>query len=289
MPALAYLGHGLAIVGRSPRLCLLISVVYATPALAAGYLTAVAPEPNAWEQVAVLGLPWITVVLGTVVIMVAVRYGVRGQPVTLGRATRTALRWVPRYVWTNVHTSILFWGPVGLLLAARRWQEDALPAGGVSEIVVSGVWWVAIASLAVYLHTRTLLAPFLAVHADLPGTLAALEAWRLSGQHLAICFTTLVVGSLPVGLPLALVALIALVSLPGPSHDALLAAAPDLAWAGIQIIRPVLIPAVYLLYHDLWQAELEQRQRIPPGCLPVLVRVLLRLTEPLPKLGRWTS
>jgi len=41
----------------------------------------------------------------------------------------------------------------------------------------------------------------------------------------------------------------------------MLAAAPDLIWAGIQAVRPVLIPAVYLLYRELFRAELARRQQ----------------------------
>ena len=232
------LGQGLAIVRRAPRLYLLISVVYAMPTLLAGYLAGYLREPALRQRALMLGLPWVTIVLGTVVIMVAVGYHSRGQPVDFGRVSGEAIRWVPRYVWTNVHTSLIFWAPIGLLVAARRWQAEALPTMWVPEVLVGGLWWLLITSLALYLHTRTLLAPFLAVHSDLPGTLAALEAWRLGGQHFLACFATLVLGTLPVAVPLVLLALGVAHNLPGPAQGAMLAAAPDLIWAGIQLVRP---------------------------------------------------
>jgi len=277
-----YVRWGLGVVRRAPGLYLLIAVVYATPALLAGFLPVLLPAPALWRQALTVVLPWITILLGAVVVMVAVGYHARGRSIDLARATSVAVGWVPRYLWTNVHTSLIFWAPVGLVFAARSWQEGALPLMVVPEVVVDALWWLVIAGLALYLHTRTLLAPFLAVHADLPGTLAALEAWRLGGQHFSICLATLIVGSLPVGLPLGLLAF-GVLRLSGDGQGA----APDLAWALIQAVRPVLIAALYSLYRDLWDAD-QARQRAQGGLrVPLLVRAVLALTQPLPKLGRW--
>jgi hypothetical protein len=285
--AALYLGQGLAVVRRTPGLYLLITSAYAMPALLAGAVAAYASKPVVWQQAIVLGLPWITVVLGAVVIMVAVGYQARGQEVDLARATRVGVCWVPRYVWTNVHTSLIFWVPIGMLFAAREWQAKSSPASGAADTVISSLWWLAIACCALYLHTRTVLAPFLAVHADLPGTLAALEAWRLAGRNFPVCLATFVLGSLPVALPLGLLALILTRDLSGRVYEVMAAATPELAWVGIQAVRPVLIAALYPLYRDLWQREcarrtLEGAERVPPPA-----RVLLAITRPLPKLGGW--
>ena len=282
-----YVRQGFAIVRRTPGLYLLISLIYALPALIAAYLDFFLPEPAVWQQAITRCLPWPTIVLGTVAIMVAVGYHSRGQPVDLGRVSREALRWAPRYIWTNVHTSLIFWPPIGLLLAARRWQQDTLANIWAPEVLVGDVWWLLITAVAVYLHTRTLLAPFLAVHADLPATLAVMEAWRLGGQHFLACCATLVLGVLPVGVPLGFLAWDIAHNLQGSAQGAMLAAAPDLLWAGIQAIRPVLIPALYLLYRELWGAELIRRQQEEPPRVPGVARVLLSLTQPLPRWGRW--
>ena len=73
-------------------------------------------------------------------------------------------------------------------------------------MALGGLWWLAITTCALYLHMRTVLAPFFAVDADLPGTLAALEAWRLSGRHFPVCLATFVLGSQPIASPLGLLA-----------------------------------------------------------------------------------
>jgi hypothetical protein len=280
--AATHLRWGIALVLRDPGLYLRITLVYVAPALVAAFISAFVNEPTLWQQAIMLGLPWLTIVLGTVVIMVTIGYHVRRQPVGLVRATRVALRWVPRYVWTNVHTSLIFWLPMGALLAARRWQVEVAPIAQ-SE----AAWWVVIAALGLYLHTRTVLAPFLAVHADLPGTLAALAAWRLAGRHFPVCLATLIVGTLPVGIPLALIASGLTLGLSGEARSLFLDAAPDLLWASIQLLRPVLIPTLYPLYHAIWQSEQAQFQLDVDGGLPAGVCTLLKLTERLPKLGSW--
>jgi hypothetical protein len=284
---LAYLRRGLTITGRGPGVQLLILGVYAAPSLIAGYLAATAPEPALWQQAAMLGLPWITIVLGTVVVMVAVGHQAQRRSIRLGRATWEALRWVPRYLWTNAHTSLVFWIPMGMLLQLQRWQESALPVRGLPGLAPALMWWLVAAGAALYLHTRTVLAPFLAVHGDLPGTLATIEAWRLSGRHFAVCFGTFVTGALPIALPLGLLALGLALALPDAAQAALLPAAPDLTWVSIQAVRPILIPTLYSLYEDLWPAELARREREGAPRMPAFAQALLALTRPLPRLGRW--
>jgi hypothetical protein len=280
-------GCGLAWVRQAPRLYLLITLAYTAPAAVAAGLTAFARDPVPWQQALLLALPWVTIVLGAVVIMVAVGFQSRGQIVSLPRATRVAARWVPRYLWTNVHTSIIFWVPIGLVLVLRQWLLSVAPDEFAGNIALDILWWLLIASLAVYLHTRTLLAPFLAVHGDLPATLAMLMAWRLAGRHFGVCLATLVVGSLPVALPLVLLALALARTLEGPAQAALVAAAPGLAWVGIQLLRPVLIPALFLLYRDLWLPEQAQFERQVGPHIPRIARLALALTRPLPKPGAW--
>jgi hypothetical protein len=278
MQAARYVCGGLTWLRAAPRLYLTITLVYTAPALVAAWLIAFVRDPSPLQQALIVALPWLTVVLGAVVIMVAVAYQSRDQNVSLGRATRVGVRWVPRYLWTNVHTSIIFWVPTTLLLALRDRLQSSIP---------DVIWWLLIACVALYLHTRTLLAPFLAIHGDLPGTLAMLTAWRLAGQHLGVCMATLVLGSLPAALPLGILALTVARGLTGPAQEAFAAATPNLTWASIQLIRPILIPALYLLYSDLWHAELARVHEHGGLHVPRLARIPLALTRPLPKLGTW--
>lgn len=282
--ALAYFQRGLTIIRPWLPVHLQILVVYASPALVAAYLSVTHKGPALWFQATRFTLPLITAVMGTVVVMVSVSQQARGQPISLGRASLKALPWVPRYAWTNAHTSAIFWVPVGLLLQARALQESMAPLAGTARPLAAAAWWAVIGMVALGLHTRTLLAPFFAIHGDLPGTMAALEAWRLSGRNFFLCLSTLVVASLPAILLLAIVSIALIVWL--SALPIFYAAAEDLVWVAIQALRPLLIPAVYLLYCDLWAAEMARRRREGEPSVPGLARLLLAITRPLPHLPR---
>jgi hypothetical protein len=153
-------------------------------------------------------------------------------------------------------------------------------------VAVTVLWWFVIAVVALVLHTRTLLAPFLAIHGDLPGTLAVLEAWRASGRHFGVCLSTLIAAGGPVVVPLLGLSLVLILTLPGLALVVFFAALGDLVWVAIQATRPVLIPALYALYGDLWKAESARRRRDGEPPVPTVARVLLALTRPLPNPGR---
>ena len=286
--AVVYLRRGLAITRHHRGTHALIFLVYATPAAIAAWLSvsAAVNRPGAGAQAAVLVLPYVTAIVGTVVVMVAVGQQAYGRRTGLIRASLNGLPWVPRYFWTNVHTSVIFWVPVGLLLLGRALQEAVAPVQDGVRPVVDVLWWVVIGAVALTVHTRTLLAPFFAIHGDLPGTLAAVEAWRMSGRHFLLCLFTLIAGAGPVAAPLLAAALGLLLTLSGQAQAAFDNAIGDLVWVGIQAIRPVLIPAVYLLYGDLWTAEVARRRQEGEPPIPAFARPLLALTRPLPHLGR---
>ena len=286
--AVAYLCGGLAISRPYWSTHGLIFLVYSAPAAAAAWLaaSAVTGEAAGWARVARSLLPYVTAIVGTVVVMVAVSHQAHGQRIGLVRVSLKALPWVPRYFWTNVHTSAIFWVPVGMLLLVRGWQETAAPMAGGLAPVVAVLWWLVIGVAALVIHTRTLLAPFFAIHGDLPGTLAALEAWRASGRHFRLCLATLIVAGGPVAVPLGALALGLMLTLSGQALTAFVNAIGDLVWVGIQAIRPVLIPAAYSLYGDLWNAELARRRREGEPPIPAFARPLLALTRHLPHLGR---
>ena len=247
------------------------------------------PEGFWGEQAATLVLPYVTAILGTVVVMVAVGSQAHGRRVGVIQASLMALPWVPRYVWTNVHTTVIFWTPIGLLLLARAWQEKAIALSGGVQPAVNGLWWLVIAGAALVIHTRTVLAPFLAIHGDLPGTLAVLEAWRLSGRHFAVCLSTLVVAGGPVALPFLGLSLALIMTLPAAALVVFFAVLGDLVWVAIQATRPILIPALYLLYGELWEEELARRRSHGEPPVPIVARILLALTRPLPHPRRPSS
>ena len=236
--------RGFAITRRQPDLYLELSLVYALPPLLAAWLVVFGPRDSAWYQPLVFGLPWITVVVAPVVLMHAVAATRDGERLSLLEATRRGVPSVPIYVWTNVHTTALFWIPVGALLLLREHSPlgALLPAPG---------WFALIGAVAVHQHVRTVLAPYLAVHGEFSGTHAALTSWRLGGTHFWRLLGTFAIGSAPVALPLGLVFVLLARFGPDALSRALLAASLQLGWVGIQSIRPVLVPALHSAYEDI--------------------------------------
>jgi hypothetical protein len=210
------------------------------------------PRDTPWYQPLVLLLPIITMVVAPVVLMHAVDAGRGGERIGVLEATRRGVPWVPRYVWTNVHTTILFWVPVGALLLI--WERSPLGA-----LLPTVVWVVVIGLVALHQHVRTVLAPYLAVHGELGGTRAALTSWELGGQHFWLLLGTFVLGSVPVALPLMLAFEVIERFGPDPLSAALLAASWQLGWVGVQYTRGLLIPALHTAYEDLYET------RVPSG------------------------
>jgi len=287
-PARRYFAAGLSLVSRRRGTYILLTVLYVAPALLAALLSVLIQEPNVWQQAVLFLLRSITVVLGTLAVMVMVSFHAQGLDISIGHASRLGACWIFRYLWTNAHTSLIFWVPTTVLIWLHARQGEIIPLAGGFQPLADGIWWVAIGCVALAIHTRTMLAPFFAVHGDLPGTLATIESWRTSGRSFWVCLSTLVLASAPIALPLASVGGGLLLALPSSLRVLFLIALPDLTWAAVQLIRPLLIPAVYELYKDLWGLDpASEAKDASFSSAPRFARPLLALTRPLPHLGRW--
>ncbi len=243
------LRRGLQITSQQPDLYLKLVLLYSVPPLVSAWLVVYGPNNGAWwyEPLVAL-LPTITMVVAPVVLMHAVDAGRGGERIGVLEATRRGVPNVPRYVWTNVHTTVLFWVPVGTLVLL--WERS--PLGAWLPTVV----WVAVIGLvALHQHVRTVLAPYLAVHGELGCTRAALTSWELGGRHFWPLLSTFVLGSVPVALPLLVAYLMIEQFGPGPLGAALLAASWQLSWVSVQSTRGLLIPALHTAYEDLCPRE----------------------------------
>jgi hypothetical protein len=251
------LRRGLAITGQQPGLYLQLVLLYSIPPLVAAGVVLFGPKESAWYQPMVYLLPTITMVVAPVVLMHAVDAGRVGERISVLEATRRGVPWVPLYVWTNIHTTLLFWIPVGALMLL--WERSPLGAW-----LPTAVWVVVIGLVALHQHVRTVLAPYLAVHGRLGGTRAALTSWELGGRHFWDLLGTFVVASLPVALPLGVVYMLAERFGPDPLSAALLAASWQLGWVGVQSTRPVLIPALHTAYEAIYCEPLAIRDIVAP-------------------------
>ena len=203
--AICYTRRGLRVLRASPWQYIQILSVFAAPAAVAAYVTA-SDMPEGFGRSALLYvLNAISASAAPVVVMTAVAAGFHGVTLGFMAAMRQGLWWLLRYLWTNAHTSVIFWVPTLVLLNLFEWQRRDAPVDGWAGVAVTAAWVVLIGLVALYVHSRTLLAPFFAVHGNLPATLATIESWRMSGRRFPLVFSTFVVSAAPTAVPLAVV------------------------------------------------------------------------------------
>lgn len=257
--SLQYLVLGLRMLALHPWLFLQIVLYFSAPAILAACLAGLVSPHELWRGLLLFLLQGVTIVVAPVVFMMAVSAACRDEAVSFGELVRRSAAWLPRYLWTNLHTSVIFWIPVGSLLALRAGLEAPLLAAGVPGVPLALGWLLLLSGTAVYFHARTLLAPFLAIHANLPGTRATLTSWRLSGQHLAKVLSTFLICAAPTAPPFVLLTFVMLVG-EGVSLG-MREVLAQLVGVTLQLVRVTLIPPVHYLYTELWQQELARRGR----------------------------
>ncbi len=284
--SVGYTRRGLRVLGASPWPYIQILSAFAAPAAVAAYVTA-SDLPEGFGRSALLyALNAISASAAPVVVMTAVAAGFHGVNLGFISAMRQGLWWLPRYLWTNVHTTVIFWAPVLVLLNLFEWQRNEAPVEGGAGLVVIAAWVVLIGAVALYVHSRTLLAPFFAVHGNLPATLATIESWRMSGRRFRLVFGTFIVSSAPTAVPLAIVLTTLAFTLeePAGTRAVYTAMLPSLVWVTIKIVRPFLITATYGLYTDLWAEEQQRRAEHGSPAVPLPARPLLAISRWIPRL-----
>jgi hypothetical protein len=277
---------GLGVLRSNPGPFLKITLLFSLCAALAAFIEITVPHNLFWRPAAILALDFAAVIVAPVATMMAVAFCCRGERVNTRLVLTSALPWLPRYVWTNVHSSFIFWVPILSLLVMRSLQEAWFPTSESLGPYVIVLWWSIIGVAGLFLHTRTLLAPYMAIHSNIPGTMAVLESWRLSARHFKVLLLTLLICLAPVVVPLAIVRVIVAMAIQGnvPLQLVVGSAIPHLLWVWIQLVRLALIPPVYILYGDLWESELDRRVEDGKPATPRLARLLLAATESLPSI-----
>src|SRR5947209_7903040 len=157
--ATSYVASGMRICSQDiPGLVTLVGL-FALPPLAA---VIVGSQPGALAFWVATALPWITITLGNIAVVLAIEAIDAGQPVVPAQILPAAVRWLPRYLWANGITTLLFWGiftPLqwAITQETNRWN------------------WISLAPLALLLlpmlfcHVRLVFATYAAIVDDQPG------------------------------------------------------------------------------------------------------------------------
>ena len=273
-----YAVRGLKTLRLTPLVFVAIMALFSLPAAGVIAITA-ADLPEGLGRTA--GTTVLNVLSGTVapvMFMKAVAAAHDGRRLGLWWHLADGTRWLPRYIWTNLHTTMIFWVPVGILTVGlisfqRLTFAETFPGG-----LISILWVVVIGGTGIYVHSRTLLAPFIAVHGNVPGSLAALESWRVSGRMLGPVFATFVISAGPIAVPLAAVFMGFYLTLTGPALDVFTATLVAQVWIAVNLIRPPLVAATYALYTEVWADELERRAQLGHPATPAPVRWLIDMS-----------
>ena len=273
-----YAVRGLKTLRLTPLVFVAIMALFSLPAAGVIAITAADLPEGLWRTAGAAVLNLLSGTVAPVIFMKATAAAHDGQRLGLWWHLADGTRWLPRYIWTNLHTTVIFWVPVGALaLGLIGFQRLAL-AESPPGILISILWVVAIGATGLYVHSRTLLAPFIAVHGNVPGSLAALESWRVSGRMLGPVFATFVISAGPIAVPLAAVFMGFYLTLAGLALDVFTATLVAQVWIAVNLIRPPLVAATYALYTEVWADELQRRAQLGHPATPALVRWLIDMS-----------
>jgi hypothetical protein len=228
-----YVACGLRICRKDiPGLITLVGL-FMLPSLAA---VIVGSQPGPLAYWVALGLPWITIILGNMAAVLAIEALDAGQPVVLARILPAVIRWLPRYLWTNGITTVLFWGlfmPLQWVISQQtnRWGWPSFAPTAL--LLLPMLFW----------HVRLVFSTYAAIVDDQPGMRSVMISIRLAHRRwkmvvAAFAFSVLIVA--PLAGPLYLVIL--------TIHNPVIAG--GFVWALIMPMRPLFIATLHMIYKD---------------------------------------
>ena len=187
-------------------------------------------------------LPWITITLGNITIVLAIEALDAGSLIVPARILPAAVRWLPRYLWTNGITSVLFWGiftPLQWLISVEtaRWPWLTLTLSGL--LLLPMLFW----------HVRLVFATYAAIIDDQPG----LRSVRISigiARGRWVMVVAAFVGSFIIVAPLAGPLYLLILGV----HNGLQATAYE--WMLVMPLRPLFIATLHLIYQEYRPAHL---------------------------------
>src|SRR5689334_11275383 len=105
--SVSYVASGVRICSQDIAGLVTLVGLFALPPLAA---VIVGSQRGALAYWVATALPWITITLGNIAVVLAIEAIDAGYPVVPAQILPAAVRWLPRYLWANGITTLLFWG-----------------------------------------------------------------------------------------------------------------------------------------------------------------------------------
>lgn len=202
------------------------------------------------------GLPWITITLGNISVVLAIEALDAGRPVIPNRILPAALRWLPRYLWTNGITSMLFWGlyiPLQWVISQQtgRWNWPSLVPTAI--LLLPMLFW----------HVRLVFATYATIVDNQPGLRSVMISIRLPHGRWKMVVAAFA-GSFLIVAPLTGPLYLWILTIHNP------VIAGGFEWTLVMPVRPLFIATLHVIYKDFRPAitsieSSEHRSRLNTG------------------------
>jgi hypothetical protein len=228
-----YVAYGLRICRKDiPGLLTLVGL-FMLPPLAA---VIIGSQPGPLAYWLAWGLPWITITIGNIAVVLAIEALDADEPIVPALILPAALRWLPRYLWTNGLTSVLFWGlfaPLQWVIGQQtsRWNWPSFAPTAL--LLLPMLFW----------HVRLVFATYAAISDDQPGLRSVMISIRLPHRRWKMVVAAFA-GSVLIVAPLAGPLYLLILSIHNP------VIAGGFEWALVMPIRPLFIATLHRIYQD---------------------------------------
>lgn len=231
--AAGYVAAGIRICRKDiPGLVALVGLFMLPPLTA----VVVGSQPGALAHWIANALPWITITLGNISVVLAVEIIDAGGQVTPSAILPAAVRWLPRYLWANGITTVIFWG----LFTPAQWALGRLTTHwgwpSFSPLLLLGI-------PLLFLHIRLVFATYAAIVDDQPGVRSVIISFGIAHRRSRMVVAAFVGSVLVEGPVIGPIYLL----IQGISNPYV---AGGFTWMLIMLMRPLFIATLHEIYED---------------------------------------